>query len=364
MLSDKTNTKERYMEHLHCSKEDKKNKHLTYRDRLRIEMMVKEGKSTGEIGDAIGKHQRTIQREMHRGKVQQLNGTTWEYYDTYDADTAQRKYHLEMEVKGPTLKIGKDHKLCNHIESELKGGKSPDVIAYEIGNSKDFTVKVCTKTIYNYLDKNIFLDVDYDDLPYGHYKKNKNKGMNRPSYKNLNGRSIEERPEEVKERKELGHWEMDLVVGGKGKSSEALLTITERVAKREIIKKIPDKTQQSVIQALDKMERQMGRIKFREMFKSITVDNGPEFLNSSEMERSCLSNNKLRTMVYYAHPYSAYERGTNENMNRMIRRFIPKGADISQYTHTEIKRIENWLNNYPRKILGYKTPLEIYGEVA
>jgi len=352
------------MGHLNCSKYDGKNKHLTYKDRLRIEVMIRQGVSTKEIGINIGKHQRTVQRELKRGKIQQLNGTTWEYYHIYDADTAQRKYLLEMEAKGPSLKIGKDHRLCNHIESELKAGKSPDVIAYEIGNSKDFTVNICTKTIYNYLDKNIFLDADYGDLPYGHYKKDKSRCMNRPSYKNSNGRSIEERPEEVNERKELGHWEMDLVVGGKGKGNEALLTITERVAKREIIKKIPDKTQQSVINVLDKMERRMGRVRFKEMFKSFTVDNGSEFLNSSEIERSCLSNNKQRTMVYYAHPYSAYERGTNENMNRMIRRFIPKGADISQYTHREIKRIENWLNNYPRKILGYKTPLEIYGEVA
>ena len=69
-------------------------------------------------------------------------------------------------------------------------------------------------------------------------------------------------------------------------------------------------------------------------------------------------------MVYYAHPYSAYERGTNENMNRMIRRFIPKGTDIGTYTRKEIQRIENWLNNYPRKILGYQTPLAVYGQVA
>jgi IS30 family transposase len=112
------------------------------------------------------------------------------------------------------------------------------------------------------------------------------------------------------------------------------------------------------------MERQMGRIKFKDTFKSITVDNGSEFLNSSEMERSCLSKKKARTMVFYAHPYSAYERGSNENMNRMIRRFIPKGADIGKYSKQEIKRIENWLNNYPRKILDYYTPLEVYNQVA
>jgi IS30 family transposase len=359
----KNNKKERYMGQLHCNSKRKKNKHLDYRERLRIEVLYKEGKNAREISKAIGCSQRTIERELKRGAVSQVT-SLWEGYSSYGAEIAQNKHRRAMEGKGPTLKMGHDHKMCEYIEKEIKAGISPDVIAQRIKENDKFQTKLCTKTIYNYLWKNVFFDLDYENLIYGHYKKPKGKGLNRPSYRNIKGRSIEERPEEVEERKEFGHWEMDLVVGGKNKSKEVLLTMTERVAKREIIKKIPDKIQQSVIHALDKMERQMGRVKFREMFKSITVDNGSEFLNSSEMERSCLSKNKLRTMVYYAHPYSAYERGTNENMNRMIRRFIPKGTDISQYTHKEIKRIENWLNNYPRKILGYKTPLEIYEEVA
>ncbi|MGI6333048.1 MAG: IS30 family transposase [Saccharofermentanales bacterium] len=112
------------------------------------------------------------------------------------------------------------------------------------------------------------------------------------------------------------------------------------------------------------MERQMGRRQFTQTFRTITVDNGVEFLNSSELERSCLSRRKQRTQVFYAHPYSAYERGSNENLNRMIRRFIPKGADIGKYTKREIKRIEMWLNTYPRKILDYRTPLEVYRLVS
>ncbi|MGI6334567.1 MAG: IS30 family transposase [Saccharofermentanales bacterium] len=131
------------------------------------------------------------------------------------------------------------------------------------------------------------------------------------------------------------------------------------------MRKLPDRTQTSVVQALDIMERQMGRRQFTQTFRTITVDNGVEFLNSSELERSCLSRRKQRTQVFYAHPYSAYERGSNENLNRMIRRFIPKGADIGKYTKREIKkRIEMWLNTYPRKILDYRTPLEVYRLVS
>lgn len=353
------------MGHLHCSKGNRENKHLSYRDRLRIECLLREKKSTREISEAIGCSQRTIQRERKRGQVQQLNGSTWEYYFIYDADYAQNDYVAKHECKGPGLKIGHERQLCEYIEAEIQAGKSPDVIAHEIRQKpKTFPVTLCTKTIYNYLRHNLFLNVSYKDLIYGRYRKRHNKAVNRPSYKNLRGHSIEERPSSAADRQEAGHWEMDLVVGKTGGSKAVLLTMTERTSRREIIRKLPDKSQSSVIKALDVMERQIGRRQFQKTFKTITVDNGSEFLNSSEMERSCLSRNKSRTMVYYAHPYSAYERGSNENLNRMIRRFIPKGTDISQYTKKEIKRIENWLNNYPRKILDYHTPMEIYHKVA
>lgn len=352
------------MGHLHLSRTERKNKHLSYRERLRMEVMLKDKVSTKEIAQAIGCSQRTVQREQQRGQIQQLN-TALEYFSVYDADYAQNDCTTKHEGKGACLKIGHDHDLCQYIEEGILAKLSPDVIAKAIlENPEKYPNPLCTKTIYNYLGKNIFLNVSYKDLTCGHYRKKHGKAVNRPSYKNLSGRSIEERPTIVEDRQEAGHWEMDLVVGKRGGSKAVLLTMTERTSRREIIRKLPDKTQVNVILALDVMERQMGRRQFQKTFKSITVDNGSEFLGSSEMERSCLSQKKGRTMVYYAHPYSAYERGTNENMNRMIRRFIPKGTDIGTYTKKEIQRIENWLNNYPRKILGYQTPLAVYGQVA
>lgn len=353
------------MGHQHCTVKSAKNKHLTYRDRLRIEMMLKEKKRSKEIAAAIGCSQRTIQREIHRGQVKQLNGTTWEYYQVYDADYAQNDYISKRGGSGPGLKIGHDHKLCDEIEQQIKKGHSPDVIAQNIRRrSKAFKITLSTRTIYNYLEKNIFLTVAYEDLVYGHYRKKKGTAVNRPSYKNIGGRSIEERPAEANERTQTGHWEIDLVLGGKDSSGACLLTLTERKSRREIIRKLPDKKQTSVIHALDVLERQLGRKGFSQIFKTITADNGSEFLNSHLMERSCLSRRKQRTQVFYAHPYSAYERGTNENMNRMIRRFIPKGTDINRYTKREIKRIEQWLNTYPRKILDYMTPQEAYERAA
>ena len=331
---------------------------------MRIEVMLKEKKSTLEISKAIGCSQRTVQRERRRGQVKFLN-TNLEEYQAYDADYAQNDYIKKHECKGANLKIGHDHKLCKYIEEQIKAKISPDVIASRIRKeSYKYRVTICTKTIYSYLDKNIFMDVSYKDLIYGRYKKKRGERVNRASYKNLRGRSIDERDKGINERKEFGHWEMDLIVGKVGASKSVLLTMTERKSRREIIRKLPDKSQASVIRALDKIERQMGRKAFQKVFKSITVDNGSEFLNSSEMERSCLSKKKARTMVFYAHPYSAYERGSNESLNRMIRRFIPKGTDIGAYTKEEIQRIENWLNNYPRKILNYYTPMEVYKMVA
>lgn len=352
------------MGHLHLSRTERKNKHLSYRERLRLEVMLKDRQSTREISETIGCSQRTVQRERQRGQIQQMTSDL-EYYQVYDADYAQNDYTAKHEGQGASLKIGHDHALCQYIEKEIKAKKSPDVIAKAIRqNPKKYPNPLCTKTLYNYLGKNVFLNVSYEDLTCGHYRKKHGKAVNRPSYKNLTGRSIEERPRIVDDRQEAGHWEMDLVVGKAGGSKAVLLTLTERTSRREIIRKLPDKTQGSVILALDVIERQMGRRQFQKMFRTITVANGSEFLGSSEMERSCLSPKKARTMVYYAHPYSAYERGTNENMNRMIRRFIPKGTDIDSYTKKEIQRIENWLNNYPRKILDYQTPLTVYGQVA
>ena len=106
-----------------------------------------------------------------------------------------------------------------------------------------------------------------------------------------------------------------------------------------------------VVNELDKIERKMGSKKFRETFKTITCDNGCENLDFEGIERSVLTKNK-RTKVYYAHPYSAWERGTNENNNKLIRRFIPKGADIGKFSHERIKMIEHWMNNYPRRKLN------------
>jgi IS30 family transposase len=168
---------------------------------------------------------------------------------------------------------------------------------------------------------------------------------------NLKGRSIEQRPEEVKKRDEYGNWEMDSVVGS-GKA--CLLVLTERKTRQEKIFKMNNKTQEEVKKVIDRIEREY-KDEFSNIFKSITMDNGGEFLNKDGIERTCLKDGKRRTTCYYAHPYSAWERGSNEVANKLIRRFVPKGTNIDKLKESEIKRIENWINNYPRRMFGYKS---------
>ena len=141
---------------------------------------------------------------------------------------------------------------------------------------------------------------------------------------------------------------MDTVVGGKGTSPACLLVLTERMSRDEVIRKIPDRSQKAVTRALNKLEREDGNI--FEFMISLTCDNGSEFLDPEAIERSVLSEEK-RCEIFFAHPYTASERGSNENANRIVRRFIPKGADISRYSNAQIKKIEDWMNTLPRRIL-------------
>ncbi len=167
---------------------------------------------------------------------------------------------------------------------------------------------------------------------------------------NHNGTSIEERPENIETGADFGNWELDTVVGKQGTKS-VLMVMTERALNIEIIRKISSKSETCIVTELDKLERRYGSKRFREIFKTITCDNGCENLDYKGMERSALTKGQ-RTKIYYAHPYSAYERGSNECANKLIRRFVPKGSDISKFSKKQINYIENWINNYPRRMFG------------
>ena len=150
---------------------------------------------------------------------------------------------------------------------------------------------------------------------------------------------------------------MDTVYSGKGCSPACLLTLTERKVRAQITRKLPDRTAESVGAEFDAMERQIGSAHFRELFKSITADNGGEFSDVQILERSVLCS-QTRTRLYFAHPFCSSERGTNENHNGILRRFIPKGTDIGRVSKKAVRGTQNWMNTYPRKILKGQVPLD------
>jgi IS30 family transposase len=185
------------------------------------------------------------------------------------------------------------------------------------------------------------------------------KGKSRQiGYKNSCAKRITERPQSTDDR-EPGHWEMDTVDSGIGKKG-CLLVLTERNSRKEILEKLESRTQECVVMALDRLEKRCNG-KFSEIFKTVTCDNGGEFLDSDSMESSCLGDGK-RTFVYFAAPHSAFQRGSNEVNNKLIRIFIKKGEEIGKVPGAYIKRIEKWMNNYPRKLFHGKTSHMIFRE--
>lgn len=339
----------------------RKNKYLTEKERYQIEGYLKAKKLKKEIAQLLGKSLRTIQREIKRGNVEMLTSEL-EKISVYCADVAQEKYERNKRNKGPNLKIGNDHKLVEHIENKIKKeGYSPDAVIGEIKAGKyKFKSMICTKTLYNYIDADLFLNISNKDLLVKKNKKKRNyRKIRKVALNNQQGRSITERPEEVDTRESLGHWEMDCVVGQKT-DKQVLLVLTERSSRKTLITKMKSKSQEEVGKVLDRLEREHGK-EFSKVFQSITMDNGAEFINQGIIEKSYRKKGK-RTTAYYAHPYSSWERGSNENTNKIIRRFIPKGKKISEYSKKEVKRIEEWINRYPRKILGYQSAEERYEE--
>lgn len=343
---------------LNYNKEVKKYKHLTYVERTMIERWYnKEKKTKKEIATLLNKSERTIRREINRGLVITKN-YLWEDVTIYSADVAQEKYEENLKAKGQDLKIGSNIELVNRIEYMIKvEKKSPEVVAYEL-EYKGLS-NITARTIRNYIyDGNVF-DLNERDMIYNkkHKSQNKNKRIARhiPPEK-----SIENRPVEANTRSEYGHWEGDLVIG-KRKKGCVLLTFTERMTREEIIIKLKGKKSEYVVKALNELERKYKK-RFYKKFKTITFDNGAEFRDYEEMEKSCIRKTK-RTQIYYAHPYCSGERGTNENNNRMIRRWIPKGTEIDKISKEFIKKIEDWINNYPRAMFEYKSSNMILLEI-
>lgn len=339
-------------------------KNLTFVQRLMLEQYLSAGLRKQVIAERLGVCRATVYNEIKRGaymhKVQSYTDSAgdrhYKYVRRYSPNIAEDKYRCNMQAKGVPLKVGNDYDFVHYVEKRIVRDKlSPCAVWGELQRNNPFRTRISKTTMYRYVATGVFLNVTMQDLPFGVRRKRYRKAVAKRPPK---GTSIERRPACIAERQEFGHWEMDCVIG-KQYTRNVLLTLTERMTRRIHILRMPNKKAANVVRCLNILERQYGKI-FRKVFKTITVDNGSEFSDVQGLEQS--SYRGKRVSLYYCHPYTSCERGTNERLNREVRRLLPKGTDFSRYTDEEIQAVEDWINAYPREIFGYATSAERFAE--
>lgn len=333
--------------------------HLNRDKRLRMETMLSNGAKVTEIASYIGVNRSTVYREMKRGKYTHRN-SDWTEETRYSCDLAQDKYEKHLKGKGPDFKIGKNVKLAELIEETIiKKKYSPEAaLAYiRINFPEIYKDGICIGTLYSYIDKGLFLKLTNKHLPVKRNKKRKYSKI-RIQKRTQAGTSIEKRPKEIDTRDEFGHWEMDSVIGKKGVSKRRFIVLTERKTRYEIVRLVESGEAVKVVEVVDQLEKDFGS-SFRTIFKTITVDNGSEFADVLGLETSIDKMNK-RVDLYYCHPNCSWERGTNEVTNKLIRRFIPKGTNFDGIGKKKVAEIQEWINDYPRRMFGWVSAKKMY----
>jgi len=339
------------MDYQNNNTESRKNKHLNFKERMTIEIRLKDGFSIYKIAKELGRSINTITNEIKRGTTTQIR--QGKYIKIYLADTGEAVYTKNRLNSCRPFKMLDCSEFINYTVDKIKNDSwSPDACVGEaIANGRfERYQMVCTKTLYNYIDLGL-LDVKNTDLPIKLRRNTKSTRVKK--HKKKLGSSISERPIDINNRTEFGHWEIDTVIGEKSNNDNVLLTILERKTRYAIVLNIVSKTANAVMDAFSRLRSLFGE-QFSQVFKTITGDNGSEFADLSIIE------SETDTKVYFTHPYSSFEKGTNERHNGLIRRFIPKGKRISDYSSDDIAFIEEWMNTLPRRILNYKTPEELF----
>lgn len=337
--------------------------HLTGKDRATIQTLIEQKDKNGKrlfnnsyIANYLGVHRSTISRELKNRKSYRFmvrSGRTIE--KPYNATDANNNYLFKRALSKGQYKLHKYSKMAKYIEDKIKIDKwAPDaIIGYmKVHNYfiKEGFCKISVPTIYNAIRLGI-IDVKIEDTRRMKYKQEYNYQDKSSLTASKIPYSIENRPEEINNRSTFGHFEIDTVIGTKRGKHECLLTITERKTKFEIIFKISSKTSENVVNKINQIKSFMNK-HYNKFFKSFSADNGSEFSDFLGIIKD------TKTKIFFCHPYCSGEKGTNEKQNSMIRYFIPKKTLIENYSHADINYIANWMNNYPRKILNYRTPLE------
>ena len=318
------------MDNTNYTTEHRKGQHLLSEERHEIEVRLKDDWSLYRIAKHLGRPYNTIKNEIKRGTVSLYNGKM----QRYKSDEGKKVY---LEHRQNCRKQYRCLASVRFLQYVIEHFKSEDKWSLDASYGKALESgkfrreeMVCTKTLYNYVDLGL-LPIKNIDLPEKLCRNTKAKKA-RENKKNL-GRSIEERPEIVSFRTEFGHWEIDTVIGKKDEGEPCVLTLVERMTRMCIWVKARNHTAEAINEALQTVMSYFAELSLRE-------------------------DGKLK--VYFTHPYSSCEKGTNECHNRMLRRFIPKGKSISDYTADEICFFADCINGLPRKILGYHTPEELF----
>lgn len=317
---------------------------LTWTERLTIEKLHNSGASERVIASRLSRSPSCIHYEIQRGLYEHLDGATYLIVKKYSAQIAQDDAVYQATAKGSAIKLGSNYDYAREIASRIKAGESPDSIVGQKRLKGEWTVS--TNTLYRYIDNRYIPDLSNKDL----LVKSKRKHKSSPRAKRApKGPSIESRPSTISDRSIPGDWEQDTVIGKSAGKGEALLVLTERATRQEIIEKLTEKTMSEVTDHLTAVIARYPKGTFR----TITVDNGSENQDYEGMK-------KLVQEVYYCHPYSSWERGSNENQNRLIRRFFPKHESMQDKTQSDADVAAAFINNIPRKILGYHTSQELF----
>ena len=316
--------------------------HLTPIERGQIQALGQEKRSLAYIADSLGRDKSTISRELRR------NRTT----KGYDAQRAQHHYRLRRELCRPTRRL-EYLPLWKYVIQKICDKWTPEEVAGRLPTEYPDVpqMRISHEAIYQaiYTDKRLHFLIK--KLPQARPKRRKRgqgKSRRGPTIPNRVG--IEKRPDVVEERSRYGDWEGDLVLGAK--QDAAILTLVERKSRRLEGRKTQTKQAHEVAQAvIDALEGLP-----TSWVKTITFDNGTEFARHEDMAKT------LPVDIYFAAPYSSYQRGTNENTNGLLRRYLPKGTNFRDLSQQHVDRIVEELNNRPRKILGYRTPNEVFQE--
>lgn len=310
--------------------------HLTCEQRCQIYALLKSGHTQSHIARQIGVDASTISRELARN-----SGTSGYRFDQAHAAASGRRHAASSTPRKMTPAV------VAVIEEKLTQEQwSPEQISGRL--AREGVASISHESIYRHVwnDKkdggNLYLHLRHSGKKY-----NKRKGRNSGRGLIPHRVDIDQRPAIVATKSRIGDWEGDTIIGARHRG--AILSHVERKSKYTKLVPLPDKTADAVVQASASV---LGPLAHR--IKTITYDNGKEFAAHVEIAAS------LQANCYFAKPYHAWERGLNEHTNGLVRQYFPKGSDLSILTKSEVKTVEDKLNSRPRKILGYKTPSEVF----